>query len=212
MQLPTNRTTLAGTFCAVFLSLFSSFCFAQRTNSFVLGADYVKYGNPREWNDGLAYVRTTPSVDIMNNIGLWAAYYYKNKYSLRAHLSGISQSAEYYKEVMPDNFLVARSVEFCDFTVGYNVLQPKSKLAGWVYAGVSYIPSYYDEYTSYTDIKVWSEIGSNRWVKHIARPVVQAMLKYNPIRYVFVGIGGTYHYIFSDVQPISFNVSVGVEF
>lgn len=189
---------------------------AQKKHSFALGCDYIEYTYSPEWNRSDVERFSGSDKSAFDDIALWLSYYKNNKYSLRFYVSRMYQGAKYLgpKGSLPDNFLSGRQASFYDLTAGYNVLHKKTPIKGlsaWGYAGFGIsgphgtalrfrngvVHSYITEDSHSFDYKIY--------------PTAQVLIKYNPIRYVFIGIGGTYHYLFWDFQPLSGNLSIGLQ-
>jgi hypothetical protein len=112
---------------------------------------------------------------------------------------------------MPYNFLQTREATFFDCTLGYNFsnlfkkrLSSKvwDKTGIWLYAGASKLGRFADKYYYRSDGTRYT----GRW-----KPTAQFMVKYNPIRFVFLGAGATYHDVDKDFRPLSFNLSAGLQ-
>jgi hypothetical protein len=218
-----------------FLSLFA-FCgitaIAQRKHSFTLGGDLVEYSKAKDWRSGnVSTRRYYDRLDdrIASKIALWASYSYKNKYALRFYASSLQQGAAYRGTAYNNEyFLTNRDAIFFDLTAGYNlsaILNRQlpsrlwNKIGVWAYGGASLLGdgsvANYCSYASIADLRThdWfcePDIKREEYSRKVA-PVAQLLFKYNPIRNVFLGLGGTYHHVAKDFRPVSGNVSVGVQ-
>ena len=56
-----------------------------------------------------------------------------------------------------------------------------------------------------------SEIFDEIKITDYLSPTAQVLFKYNPVKWFFIGADGTYHYVYKDVQPLSFNISLGLQ-
>lgn len=198
---------------------------AQKKHSFAIGGDWLEYSKPKAWRNNNAL--KVPH-DIGNEVAFWGAYYYKNQISLRFYYTNFQQEA-YYKDVWqtPENYLYRRTATFYDITLGYNFskffkkrLPSKmwDKTGIWLYGGVSKLGEFSEkDYQGWSPHGGWDGqpgyywTGSTRYSKQW-KPTAQFMIKYNPIRFVFIGVGGTYHHVDKEFKPVSFNVSAGVQF
>ncbi len=184
---------------------------AQRKHGFALGLDLIKNTNSKEWRAANIKVQDhNPNSSILGmNYGIWAAYYYDNRYSIKGGLTYFYQSARVEPiEETPDNFLLSRQASFRELLVGYNLLRKYGRrLSGWVYVGGAVAsPLSTQDRITYGG---WESYGSSQQIP--IHPTAQLMLKYSPVRFVFIGIGGSYRYIFKDFQPFSGNLSIGLQ-
>ncbi len=214
---------------ALILSLYNA-GYAQRRHSVAIGLDLVESSKPKPWrnNDQLKPSEYNSVREYLGeNTAIWLSYYYKNRVSLRFYHYNLFQE-KHYKNIRqtPDNFLWQREATFYDFTLGYNFapwLHQKfpsglwNKTGIWLYGGASLLGEWSSKnYHSYTPIGGWTNEGEYYWTDGArypwqVKPVAQLMVKYNPVRFVFLGIGGTYRYIDRDFAPVSLNVSVGLQ-
>ncbi len=219
-----------------YLVCLNAYAFAQHVHSIAVGGDLLSYSKPSQWhnNSGInIFTRSDFESYIGDNNAVWGAYYYKNKISIRFLYTTIHQIA--YPKIKShtfDNFLSERMAVFYDFTLGYNFsslldgYMPtylKNKLGIWLYVGVSKLGSYpysLKLYKSYDpSILSWDENDpwggyytskSDQYINQL-RPTAQFMVKYNPIRFFFFGLGATYHAVDKDFRPFSINASLGFQ-
>lgn len=205
--------------------LFScSYLSAQQKHSFSLGVDYVRTALAKEWNKSDNLSITGSANSPIDDMALHFTYYYKNKYAAKLNVTAINQYAHVIrKDQAFSNFLSEREAGFFDLMMGYNLnslyyaMHPESywnKVGIWTWAGASLLSgessqsrSDYDPAGGYESVWPRETVDYSKTI----RPVAQIMVKYNPIRYVFIGIGATYRYIASDFQPVSLNVSLGFQ-
>jgi hypothetical protein len=210
--------------CLVAIVLLSITLHAQGKHSIAVGADWLDYSKPKAWrnNNSLKFLH-----NIGNDVAFLGAYYYKNQISVRFYYTMFQQDA-YYKEVWqtPESYLYQREATFYDFTLGYNFskfikkrLPSKmwDKTGIWLYAGLSKLGEFSDKSRQgWTPLGGWDNQGEyygtgTTWYSGKWKPTAQFMVKYNPIRFVFLGVGGTYHHVDKEFKPVSFNVSAGLQ-
>lgn len=203
-------------------------CLGQRNHSFAVGIDYIKNSQPKEWNGKDFRTKFTPNSlfhGINGDCGIWLAYYYKNLYSMKLGLNSYALSARADRyENTPEGIILERQVEIYEMQVGYNFNQFYSnltrstflkKIDSWLYLGAAYMGNgtwqsrfmYNPQGAPWERLRITHTDTYNNKI----RPVAQVMIKYNPIRYVFVAAGGTYRYIAKDFQPFSLNISAGLQ-
>jgi len=192
-----------------------------KKHSIAFAIDYIQYPYPSHWYNPL--ISTTGydyySKELSRSMP-WAAYYFKNVFSIRVAHCFLDQYAHYKVDSLtPNGFFNQRTLSATDFTVGYNFLHKKSeKFAVWLYAGVGYGTGFITSVTS--DYGQWEypiyERDIYNWY-----PLAQLLVKYNPMKNVFLGLGSTYRYIptrGTDIAPprhlqvVSLNISAGIQF
>lgn len=192
-----------------------------KKHSIAFSVDYVQYLYPDRWYNPHITVRGYDYDSKALSVTMpWLAYYYKNKFSIRVAHCFIDQYARYKIDAQtPNGFFNQRNLSATDFTLGYNFLYKKSeKLATWLYAGLGYGTGQVTSVSS--DYGQWEypiyERDIYNWY-----PLAQFLVKYNPIKNVFLGFGGTYRYIptrGTDIMPprhlqiVSVNISAGIQF
>src|SRR5690606_31452375 len=95
------------------------------------------------------------------------------------------------------------------------------KIDIWLYGGVAYLDNGSEIMYEYYNPVAWNyqtgkydgdlEIDHSVRYYNKIKPVLHFQIKYNPIRYIFLGIGGTYHHVGKDFKPVSGNVSLGLQ-
>lgn len=191
---------------------------AQKKHSFAIGIDNVNYMYHREWYRPDVQRQNGAKESWTANWAPWLAYYYRNTWSIRMYRSVLTQQAKYTGPIylFPDNLPLYTETSFNDLTIGYNFLHNSrlhKVLSVWGYAGAgigigrgslargSFILGSPHEI----------EFTGGRYYKNIIYPTGQVLVKYNPLPFVFIGAGATYHYLFRDFQPVSGNLTVGFQ-
>lgn len=205
---------------------------APKKHSIAIGADYVAYTHPSGWNNERIEKRDDFAGEEWWQIhsALWISYYYRNRYSALIYASYLNQTAQYkIPEQTPGVFLSSRAADFYDFLIGYN-FSPfimhnlprayREPVDIWLYGGVSYVGKYAETlYTFYNPVaRNWATGGfgaididhSNRYYNKI-KPTIHLQIKYNPIRFIVLGIGGTCHFVGKGFNPVSGNISLGFQ-
>lgn len=202
---------------ACVLSLSAS---AQRKHSILVGAQYVQHAKPGDWPQKERLPNPDPSAKWYHRVGLWVGYEYKNSFSLRIQNSYLNQGVQYNGLFDgTTSYTGLREAYFFDLLFGYNVAKhlplPKA-FSGWVYAGAGFtgpnafvVDNYYQNDPSYPSCGEGLYDGTD--YSYRLHPTTQVMLKYNPIRHVFVGIGGSYRYVGKDFQALAGNVTLGFQ-
>lgn len=170
------------------------------THSVAVGMGYTRNSYSRDWTgnpDIIKFGNDRPKA-LVENANYWLAYYYRNSFSIRFNVADVEQSAYsftphngLYGSGHDGRYSASRNGYFHDLTVGYNLLRNMSKdISGWIYAGAG--------------------LNSGALTKGI-HPVAQAQLKYNPIHFFFIGIGGSCRYVQSDYQQFAATLSAGIQ-
>ena len=153
--------------------------------------------------------------------GFWVSYYYKKKFSTRVLASFLNQRANYKNPIMaPDYFLFFREASFLDLVFGYNFSTilfrnesyVSAHIESWMYVGASYLRESSISYQITPPLPGYFDfLADGRTYENAIRPTAHFQIKYNPIRYIFLGLGGTYHHVGKDFKPVSGNVSLGLQ-
>lgn len=196
---------------------------AQRNHSLALGADYLKYSYPHKWNSNAILKKDmyAEQSDILTHTGLWIAYYYKRSFSARFHISAFDQYAKYKNPAdAPPYFLYRRYANFLDLVFGYNFIPLvfekdhtiSKKVETWLYVGAGYLLDTRIAYQIAPPLPGYFDFAADgKLYDNTIRPAAHFQIKYNPIRYIMLGIGGTYHYVGKDFKPVSGNISLGLQ-
>lgn len=219
------------TLLACCLFIFSGIIVAQELNpstaerttlipgrhSIAAGISFDRYAFPKEWQGNDKSEKrngTIGSPGIAPN-GLWVAYYYGSKYSLKYSYSYFAQRRDYDYVNAPVNSLSERHAYFNDLTIGYNFLHSASKkLSAWGYLGLSYAyntTETWDTYIKPTPLNRYGEFLSEARSRDVFCPVAQLQVKYAVSPYFFTSLGATCHYIDKNLHPLSANISLGFQ-
>lgn len=188
-------------------------------NNYVIsmGMDYARYAYPKAWHNNTQLDRLNgyPDGDYLAPNGAWLSCSYKNEYSLRLSYDYLYQEAPYFNwQNTSPNSLYSRAAHFVDLTAGYNLLHKvSSKFSAWGYAGVGIA---FDA----TQTRATFDAGASKYgnlvlgttKQNIVSPTAQVLLKYDISHTLFASVGATYHYVYSDFQPVSANISIGLQF
>jgi hypothetical protein len=200
-------------------------------HSVAIGTDYVAYTYPLRWNSAkIVKQNQNPNSYELTRFAFWINYYYRNQYAVRVYTNYFLQRAQYkVPQQTPNDFLSSREAEFYDLVIGYNfspLLINKlhqtflTPVDIWLYGGASYVGNHANVmYSFYNPIAVnWGtggygavEIDHRDLYYNKVRPTIHLQIKYNPIRFVLLAIGGTYHFVGKDFKPVSGNVSLGFQ-
>lgn len=196
---------------------------AQRKHSFSIGLQYVQYAPASEWRGVDNVYVSDNNQGLRDNIGLWGAYELKNRYAVRMQTNRIEQEAYYAPRKGEFYDIYSRSARFHDLTLGYNVGRHLPRclrnVSLWIYGGagitgldINRISPVSSGYTTMRqrngDLTGWPE---GEGYDSRGYPTAQFLIKYSPIRHVFVGLGGDYRQVSSQFKPVSGSVTIGYQ-